>query len=301
MQLKSIRKPDTQFRPEEAGSAPAQESRRTHGFEGTETQEISRSLVHLVGRGRSDAPVAPPGSRRVLESIIGVDERVRIVDTELVPWRMICALRLRGALGSAIGTGWFVGPRTILTAGHCVYSTAFFGGWTSEIEASPGRNGAVFPYGTISSRNFSSVDRWIEHEDPDFDVGCIHLEESVGRKVGWFAVGALTPPELEKYLVNISGYPGDRGAGAEQYHHRNRIVHVSDRRVFYEVDTFGGQSGAPVWIHEDESSPPLAIGIHAYGAAPIPTTSATLANSAPRITPEVLEQIEAWVEQDGGW
>jgi glutamyl endopeptidase len=301
MYLKSIRKPDGLLGLQPAEAAVPQSSRRTHGFAGTDTQELSRSLVHLAVKGRSDVSLAPPGSRRGLESIIGVDDRVRIVDTELAPWRMVCALRLKGTLGTAIGTGWFVGPRTILTAGHCVYSTAFFGGWTSEIDISPGRNGAVFPYGTITSRNFSSVDRWIEKEEPDFDIGCIHLDDAIGRKVGWFAVGALMSPELETFLVNISGYPADRGAGTEQYHHRNRIMHVSERRIFYDVDTYGGQSGAPVWIHETEDGPPLAIGIHAYGAAPAPSAGATLSNSAPRIIPEVLEQIEAWVEQDGGW
>lgn len=300
MQLKSMSKPQPAFELEAMGDEEAleQQSRTTTGSQGTGTQEKSRSLEDIVVKGKSDVPLVTPGGG--LESVIGVDERVRILDTDLAPWRMICALRLRGPSGTAIGTGWFIGPRTLLTAGHCVYSTQFFGGWVDTIEISPGRNGTKFPYGTVKTKRVSSVDRWIEHEDADFDIGCIHLDEPLGRQVGWFSVGALSPTDLARHLVNVSGYPGDRGAGTEQYHHRNRIKEVTGRRVFYDVDTAGGQSGAPVWIHPSETSAPIAIGIHAYGTGGTPVNLMIEANSAPRIIPEVLAQIESWIQTDGG-
>jgi glutamyl endopeptidase len=254
-----------------------------------------------VVRGRS-GPLLPP-----FETVIGVDERTRILDTDLAPWRMVCALRMRGPSGvGAIGTGWFIGPKTVLTAGHCVYSTEFFDGWARTIEVIPGLNGPGAapdnrPYGSFTSENFSSVDRWTAGEDPDFDIGCIHLNEPVGEQVGWFGVGALSPESLESHLVNVSGYPADRGRGNEQYHGKNRVLRVTERRLFYEVDTYGGQSGAPVWIHEREGDPPLAIGIHAYGIGGTPTALGVTANSAPRIIPEVLYTLIEWVEHDGGW
>jgi glutamyl endopeptidase len=265
-----------------------------------EPGEPSRSLRLLAAKGKA-APLPRSIIQGGLESIIGpTDERIRILDTELAPWRMICALRMQGPAGAgAIGTGWLVGPRTIVTAGHCVFSTQFFGGWASTIEVSPGRNGIEFPHRTFRSTRFSSLDRWVEHEDPDFDIGCIHLSEPIGEALGWFAVAALSPEELEGYLVNVSGYPADRGRGTEQYHHKNRVLRVTERRVFYDVDTYGGQSGAPVWIHEHDAAPPIAVGIHAYGIGGSP--AGLEANSAPRIIPEVLDQIRQWVEADGGW
>jgi glutamyl endopeptidase len=262
--------------------------------------EGSRSLKYLAVKGKGE-PIAVAASHGGLESIIGAtDDRIRILDTDLFPWRMICALRMRGASGAgAIGTGWLVGPKTVITAGHCVYSSHFFGGWASSIDVSAGRNGSEYPYGTVVSQRFSSVDLWVNSENPDFDIGCIHLDDPIGDKVGWFAVGAIAPGELEGYKVNVSGYPGDRGRGTEQYHHNNRVLRVSERRLFYDVDTFGGQSGAPVWIHERDDAPPIAVGIHAYGVGGSP--GGLEANSAPRIIPEVLEQIRVWVEEDGGW
>jgi len=293
VELKSVSNP-----PASALEAATASRSTTSGSPGPPS-EPSRSALHLLGKGRS-APL--PRRRSGLESVLGQDDRVRILDTELPPWRMICALEMRGSSGAgAIGTGWLVGPKTVLTAGHCVHSGRFFGGWAREIAVSPGRNGTAFPCGTATSTRFASLDAWVEREDPDFDVGCIHLDQPLGERLGWFALGALPPKDLEGYLVNVSGYPVDRGGGTEQYHHRNRVLRVSDRRLFYDVDTYGGQSGAPVWIHESPDAPPLVVGIHAYGVSGTPPAYHLEANSAPRIIPEVLDRIRAWVKEDGGW
>lgn len=296
--LTSVHKPEPSAL--ESAAIPPAAPPPTPGHAGAPSEE-SRSYRHLVVRGKSE-PI-----RSALESIIGSDERVRILDTDLPPWRMICALRMRGPSGAgAIGTGWFIGPKTVLTAGHCVYSTQFFGGWATSIEVIPGLRGAgadpaLRPYGSATSQRFTSIDRWTSAEDPDFDVGCIHLTEPLGNDVGWFSLAAMTPEQLSGFAVNVSGYPADRGAGAEQYHGANRVLSVTDRRLFYEVDTFGGQSGAPVWVHDGDGSPPVAVGIHAYGIGGTPANLGVVANSAPRIIPEVLERLTEWVEQDGGW
>ena len=273
-------------------------SRSTQAGSGTASSEVSRSRRVLVATGRS-GPLRSP-----LESILGIDERTRVLDTDLSPWRMVCALRLRGPNGStAVGTGWFVGPRTLLTAGHCVYSASDFGGWIDSVEVIPGLNGSgsqalARPFTSATSTAVSSIDRWIEQADPDFDIGCIHLSEPIGTQVGWFALGTRGAEELAGFLVNISGYPVDRGRGSEQYHAVNRVLRVSDRRIFYEVDTFGGQSGAPVWIHEDADGPPVVVGIHAYGVGGTPASAGITANSAPRIIPEIFDTVVAWIASD---
>jgi V8-like Glu-specific endopeptidase len=296
--LNSISKPVSPFESSEIASR-----RVTTGHEGSAKPgaEASRSFKYLVGKGKG-GPIRPP-----FETVINRDERVRILDTDLAPWRMICALRMRGGNGAgAIGTGWFIGPRTVITAGHCVFSNFFFGGWASAIEVIPGLLGngdsaGNRPYGSVTGTRLSAVDRWVQNEDPDFDIGCIHLDQDKGSEVGWFAVGALPAEELVNYLANVAGYPADRGAGSELYHDKNRVLRVSERRLFYETDTYGGQSGAPVWIHESDISPPLAVGIHAYGVGGTPADFGITANSAPRINLQVLVTMEEWVEQDGGW
>jgi glutamyl endopeptidase len=299
LDYRSVTKPEPTA--EEGASLEVETPKRTTGSSGEAPNAPSRSVQYLIGTGKS-GPLPQRRAPTGVETIIGpTDDRARVLDTDLTPWRMVCSLEMRGALGSGvIGTGWLVGPRTVITAGHCVFSRFFFGGWASEIAVIPGRNGSEMPFGRTISRRFSSVEAWVQGENPDSDIGCIHLDEDIGRTVGWFSTGALPAEDLRNHLINVSGYPGDRGNGMEQYHHRNRIRAVTDRRIYYDVDTFGGQSGAPAWIQDADGAPPTVVGIHAYGTTGTPTALGITANSAPRITPELLAQIEAWVEQDGG-
>lgn len=291
VELKTVTKPDSE--------ATDIERRITlPGRQGSESGAGSLSAELLVVKGKS-GPIArptPPGSS-VLESVIGTDDRTRILDTATDPWRMICALEIRAGMSTFVGTGWLAGPRTVITVGHCVNDDQM-GGWASEIELSPARNGNRFPFNTVRSRRFSTVDVWLQTRNPDFDIAAIHLDEPIGDALGWFSTVSLPAEDLQDFLVNISGYPADRGRGTEQWFHRNRILQVTDRRLFYDVDTFGGHSGAPVFIYEDAASEPRVVAIHAYGVGATPPGFNITANSGPRIIPEVLAQIQAWVAAD---
>ena len=270
------------------------------GAGGSADSQLSRAARAFIRTGKSEQPLrsAPGAGIPGLETVIGQDERTRIVETDLLPWRMICALRLIGTTGSAIGTGWLAGPRTIVTAGHCVHHLPFFGGWVQRIEVSAGRDDDRFPFGTVTATRFSALDKWVESADPDFDIGCIHLDEPLGDKTGFFSFATMSPEELTTHFVNISGYPADRGNGEQQFFHFNRVLSVGPRRVFYDVDTFGGQSGAPVWIQEEVDGPPTVVGVHAYGTGGTPFNLGITANSAPRIIPEVFEIINGWLKED---
>lgn len=272
------------------------------GRRGTAPAERSRAAADYLVAGKSPAPVRKRYSAikaGAFESIVGADDRQRVLDTELTPWRMVCALRMRSPTGAvATGTGWLAGPRTIITAGHHVFHRGFHGGWAESIEVCAGRNRSDLPFSCFKATRFAAIDRWVEHADPDFDIGCIQLDRPLGELVGWFGVASLTPSELETTLVNIAGYPADRGDGTEQYFHANRVLHVGDRRIFYDVDTFGAQSGAPVWIHRTPSAPPVVVAIQAYGTGGTPFDLGIAANSAPRFIPEIFDMIQTWVHED---
>lgn len=256
-------------------------------------------LAKRLVTGKREQPLQPKGGI-TLESVIGLDERTRIVDTTQAPWKMICALEIQSAWGNLVGTGWLVGPRTVITAGHCVYERSQMGGWAEKIVVRPGANGAQAPFGAFEATRFESTDRWLAKQEQDFDMGVIHLEEDVGDKLGWFSVASLPDEELVGYMVNVSGYPGDKG-GRQQWWARNRVRAVTPRRIYYDVDTMGGQSGAAVYIVEDEKSPPKVVGIHAYGiGASKPETLKEPVNSAPRIIPEVVELIQQWIANSAG-
>ncbi len=255
----------------------------------------SRTTIKRLAVGKSKQPLG----RSALETVLhNPDERMHVVETDEAPWRMVCALTIEGPMGTYLGTGWLVGPRTVITAGHCVYDANEMGGWANKITISPGQDGDERPYGSLESTKFSTVDLWQKDQDPDFDISAIHLSEPIGERVGWFQVASLPDDQLKDYMVNVSGYPGQPGDGKEQWWSKNRIRAVTPRRIFYDVDTSGGQSGAPVFIIENEGAPPTVVGIHAYGVGGTPQSIPLQVNSAPRIIPEVVAQIEAWIGQD---
>ena len=56
------------------------------------------------------------------ETVHGADDRTQISNTAVFPWRAIASLLITAADNSTwIGTAWFVGPHTLMTAGHCVF------------------------------------------------------------------------------------------------------------------------------------------------------------------------------------
>jgi glutamyl endopeptidase len=297
MELKSVSRPIGEAAVAVKKPAPVTERRISVASDKAIAQ--TRTTIKRLAVGKNDRSLVPPAGRLALETVLHpTDERTRIVETNEAPWRMVCALVIDGPWGAFLGTGWFVGPRTIITAGHCVYDAKQMGGWANKITISPGQDADERPYGSLESTQFSTVDLWLKNQDPDFDISAIHLAEAVGDRVGWFQVASLTDDQLKGYMVNVSGYPAQPGDGTQQWWAKNRIREVTPRRIFYDVDTSGGQSGAPVYIIEKEGAPPTAVGIHAYGVGGTPQSIALQVNSAPRIIPEVVAQIEAWIGQD---
>jgi V8-like Glu-specific endopeptidase len=226
-----------------------------------------------------------PAAASVFEVVIGVDDRRQITATTSYPWRAICSLKIKARDGSNwIGTGWLVGHRTVITAGHCVYIHNR-GGWAREIEVIPGRNGTRRPYGSCKSSSLRSVKGWTRSKKRSHDYAGIILPRSCdyGRRLGYFGYGNYSTGTLRNLTVNVSGYPGDKPAGTQWWHAR-KIKRVTSRTIVYNIDTAGGQSGAPVWRIKNGKR--YAVGIHTNGSSS--------GNSATRIVKAVYNNIKAW-------
>jgi glutamyl endopeptidase len=234
-----------------------------------------------------DAAEGSFGETMVLEAIIGNDDRVRAPDPFMRtnPWRQICALRIKAGTGGLfVGTGWFIGPRLLATAGHCVFMREE-GGWAKSIEVIPGKFGSAEPFGKRTATIFATVDGWINEGSRDFDYGVILLGDgTLGGTVGNFEVQAASNAELIGATARISGYPADRDRAEFQYYHERTLRDISSSRIMYDIDTFGGQSGSPIWRQENGTA--VAVGIH--------TTGGVTSNSGTRISEPVLDNLIAW-------
>lgn len=245
---------------------------------------LTGSLVAPPRTRAVDASVPAFGRSSQLEIVIGNDDRQVVPDVSQSPWRYICALRIQAADGNSfVGTGWFIGPHTVMTAGHCVYLHDN-GGWASAIEVIPALDGNQRPFGSAVGHRLRAVDGWIDEEDTNNDYGAILLDQDLGANTGWFSFAALSDAELTSNLATISGYPADRDAATLQYFHSRNISRVTPRRLQYDIDTYGGQSGSAIFVQSNGE--PVAVGIH--------TTGSSLGNSGTRIVPEVFSNMQQW-------
>lgn len=237
-----------------------------------------------------DVALASFGSASLLEVVLGNDDRVKVTRDSLAdnPWRQICSLRIRSKSDRVyVGTGWYIGPKTLATAGHCVFLQDD-GGWAKSIEVIPARFGSTGEFGTLKAKRFSSVDGWTVQRLRDFDYGVIHLDsDRVGQQIGNFEVAAFPDAVLNAVNAKISGYPADRDQAQFQYFHERPIQSVTPTRLAYDIDTFGGQSGSPIWQDTVENGL-VAIGIH--------TTGAISGNSGTRINEHVITNLISWLE-----
>lgn len=247
-----------------------------------ESKAPDTSKLRDIGEASFGAP------EFVIETVHGVDNRVKIANPAVYPWRATASLLITAADNSQwIGTGWFISPRTLITAGHVVHikgsGVAGRDGWVKRIQVMPGRNGASLPYGSVTSTVFRSVTGWTGSGNQDFDYGAIILPTPLGNTTGWLGFGNYTDADLLATVGNIAGYPGDKPAGTLWYDAR-RIASVTARKVHYDIDTAGGQSGAAVYRVVGGNR--FAFAVHAYGGA---TT-----NSGTRINAQVFANLTAW-------
>lgn len=221
----------------------------------------------------------------VLERVFGRDDRVRVWNTAAFAWRSLCHLEITAQNGRrATCTGSFIGPGVVLTAGHCTFMHGN-GGWVRSVRVVPGRNGAAEPFGAAVATRFIGVKGWVEEANPNYDYSVVVLpaDQRLGERVGWMGLGNLAFPSLLALRVNSAGYPGDKAYGT-QWWNANSILAVSSRRLYYRIDTFGGQSGSPVWRLRNGLR--HVIGIHTAGD--------TTFNGATRITKPVFDNLVRW-------
>jgi glutamyl endopeptidase len=147
----------------------------------------------------------------------------------------------------------------------------------------PGRSGSTLPYGSVTSTSFRSVGGWINDGDQNYDYGAIILPTDLGNRVGWFGFGAYSDQDLLATTGSIAGYPGDKAVGT-LWCDSHKIASVDGRKIYYDIDTAGGESGSTVYRIINGSR--YGIAIHTYGGP--------ITNSGTRITTPVFNNMVAW-------
>jgi len=233
----------------------------------------------------NDVPIRSGVADRELE-VIGADTRKRVQTTTIAPFRYICHVEInRGTGGEPGRTGTLIGPRTVLTAGHCIWDETndrLEDLTTCVIRVIPGRNGSSEPLPATQAKKLIVPTGYNRSKAAtSLDYGIIQLKDDVGNRIGYWSMNykkwpkdaygvsilqRALPQSVGQLKVNLCGYPTDRGGGIHQYLSYNSTQLLRDGMLHYLNDTGQGHSGSPVWVKRHPSmGGRVLVAIHVAG------------------------------------
>ena len=220
-----------------------------------------------------DAPKLPVSSPNSI-SLLG--SWYQVTPTALMQYRSTVFLLCRTESGAYIsGSGFVLGPSTVVTSAHMVCNEDFYGTslYPESVTVYPAYTGhytgsGTAPFGSASATSYAFYQDYRTTGNQKYDWAIITLNRNIGDQTGY--------PNIKKgpnlwQSISAIGYPGYINAGSQV---TNYQMYRSDGSVYSFLDTHRftstntnsaeGMSGGPVYI-----SGPYVVGI-VHGAQSSP-------------------------------
>ena len=166
------------------------------------------------------------------------------------------------------GTGFVVGPNTVVTAGHVINNKNYgkeninHENWAYKVVVYPARSGFTCPYGSASSTELICSTEWTNNQNADHDWGIIRLDKNIGDDTGWLGL-YYQSSSFHGTTIDYAGYPTMSLEYRYLYRGYARQTNFGSSGLVYAGDgvtATGGMSGSPAFIYRNQSGY-TAIGI----------------------------------------